>query len=750
MEPVTIQCTTCEEKQHVILNTARGILCNKCGGSAFRIIGGCETYFLQCPRCRKEFIVDNNSVFDSRMFKHCGMHVFMFTEGFKVKKEEEKVIEPIKKEFTQLSFPLTKDEIISAYNSVPHDRSVVGIVTDSEPNHKKWTDFSYLIKDLEYQYHVVKFNNKVFGQSELALMNQCDLMVGQYTGVIKNAFLLGIPTILLHNEINVPVKGEVSLFGLKHAKNDELFTHIQSLLSRPSISYCIVTYNQREIATECLDAVYKTKKFTDEVVIVDNNSTDGMRDYLIHNKEENTQYIFNEQNVGCVKARNQAMKAAHGRTLFILDSDQIIQSDTLHKMRLSDGDIVGSEAWHVGSSGICSKVKIESNEMNYTGAGGMLVSKLIAEILDYFDEQFSPCYYEDPDFCFKAIERGYTIRVVDNGIIHKGPSIINTVPDYQKIKEENSKKFINKWQSNFKRSKALSTRPQIVMLVDVPGWAWDVKAKNIKKYLYDDFNIQIRYQHEYGDYITDNYDAYFVFDCVYVRKLAGKPSNRICGGVTAHTYVNFDGYKELLKRCDYVHANSMLLLNELKQINSNAYYIPNGVDEELFAFTPRDAREEFHAGYVGKNHDRKGFYNFIVPACEQAGVVLKSQTAKYNDRNKIDPKEMPEFYHDIDCVVIASDMDGTPNQLLEAASVGRTFVGVNIGNVPEFYNGKNGFIVDREVDEIAEKLHFLKKNRKQCKNMGVEARTTIDAGWIWKIQAQNYKKLFSDIINNLT
>jgi hypothetical protein len=37
-----------------------------------------------------------------------------------------------------------------------------------------------------------------------------------------------------------------------------------------------------------------------------------------------------------------------------------------------------------------------------------------------------------------------------------------------------------------------------------------------------------------------------------------------------------------MKKCYATHANSLLLLKDLKSIHSNTFYTPNGVDEELF------------------------------------------------------------------------------------------------------------------------------------------------------------------------
>ena len=122
---------------------------------------------------------------------------------------------------------------------------------------------------------------------------------------------------------------------------------------------------------------------------------------------------------------------------------------------------------------------------------------------------------------------------------------------------------------------------------------------------------------------------------------------------------------------------------------------------------------------------------------------MVTQACKYKDSNKIDHLLMPGYYGDIDVVLIASDMDGTPNQLLEAASVGRTFIGNDIGNVPEFVvEGVNGFMVERGVDAYVEKLVWLRDHREECKVMGIEARRTVEKGWTWQMQAERYREMF--------
>jgi len=327
---------------------------------------------------------------------------------------------------------------------------------------------------------------------------------------------------------------------------------------------------------------------------------------------------------------------------------------------------------------------------------------------------------------------------------------IKPSPSFSNISELEALKLIQDRAKEKNEIRISTGKPSILILVDVAGWAWDAKAHQIQKWLSKDFDIFIRYyQSSFRTFKSDEkFDLYFSFDCNSVRHFNHIAKDKKITGITSHTYTSFSGnYKNMLNSAKYVHANSMLLYNELSKIHPNVFYVPNGVDEEMFNLKIRNTNGEFVVGYVGKNTIRKGYEKFIIPACKKADVVLRPQVCRFNSPNVIKHKDIHNFYADVDCIIIASDMDGTPNQLLEAAASGRTFVGNEIGNVPEFVNdGVNGFLVQREVNAYVDKLNWLKDHREECVQMGLEARKTIEKNWTWKIQAENYGKMFEEAL----
>jgi hypothetical protein len=83
-------------------------------------------------------------------------------------------------------------------------------------------------------------------------------------------------------------------------------------------------------------------------------------------------------------------------------------------------------------------------------------------------------------------------------------------------------------------------KPKILFMTDVKGWAWWIKSEYIKKYLSDEFDIDIK------PLLADNgamlfhkinqsaYDLYFSYGFSYIDFLTKVPKKKKICGVTAH------------------------------------------------------------------------------------------------------------------------------------------------------------------------------------------------------------------------
>ncbi len=98
------------------------------------------------------------------------------------------------------------------------------------------------------------------------------------------------------------------------------------------LSIIIVNYNVKHYLEQCLVSVIKAlNKINAEIIVVDNNSTDGSQQMLAQ-KFPNVHSIFNKENVGFSKANNQALEIAKGEYNLLLNPDTLVEDDTFQKV----------------------------------------------------------------------------------------------------------------------------------------------------------------------------------------------------------------------------------------------------------------------------------------------------------------------------------------------------------------------------------------------------------------------------------
>jgi glycosyltransferase involved in cell wall biosynthesis len=177
-------------------------------------------------------------------------------------------------------------------------------------------------------------------------------------------------------------------------------------------------------------------------------------------------------------------------------------------------------------------------------------------------------------------------------------------------------------------------------------------------------------------------------------------------------------------------------------------YTPNGVDTSIFRPTSEPGgAEPLRVGYSGsKKHDwRKGVTALIEPACDLPGIELR--LAMPVEDHYVPLSEMPAFYNEIDVYVCASSSEASPLPLLEAAACGRPTISTRVGCADELIqDGVNGFLVDRTVVPIAEKVIQLRDDRAAVRRLGAANRRAVEAGWSWSDLAPIWLRFVRDAL----
>jgi len=189
------------------------------------------------------------------------------------------------------------------------------------------------------------------------------------------------------------------------------------------IAILVLTYNNIESTRECIGKLYRHTKSDFKLFILDNNSTDGTVEYLSSLRYDNLKIHLSTENMGIINGRNYIYNFSKEDSydyLCFLDNDQFVEEgwDLVYVNLMKRYDVIGIEAWQMKSNfQPFRRIKDKSEYFDYVGCGGMMIRRDVVEEIGLFDTKFNPKYFEDPQFCFRAIKNGYKVGWCDGKVI---------------------------------------------------------------------------------------------------------------------------------------------------------------------------------------------------------------------------------------------------------------------------------------------------------------------------------------------
>jgi GT2 family glycosyltransferase/acetyltransferase-like isoleucine patch superfamily enzyme len=234
-------------------------------------------------------------------------------------------------------------------------------------------------------------------------------------------------------------------------------------------SIIMLTYNQLENTKLCIGSIRKyTVKEEYEIIVVDNNSTDGTVQWLSEQKDIKT--IMNNENLGFPKGCNQGIKIAKGKNILLLNNDTIVTPKWLKNLiiALYSDNTVGAVG---AATNFCSNNQVIPGKYNNTDeliefaeknnisdskrweekiklvGFCMLIKKEVIEKIGFLDEIYSPGNFEDDDYSFRIRKEGYRLLLCKDVFIHHFGSVSfnKDVGKFKDLLRINKEKFKNKW-----------------------------------------------------------------------------------------------------------------------------------------------------------------------------------------------------------------------------------------------------------------------------------------------------------------
>ena len=205
----------------------------------------------------------------------------------------------------------------------------------------------------------------------------------------------------------------------------------------PDLSIIVVNWNLLDDTIECIDSLLKAGASLNQIIIVDNGSTDGsitgLRDYY----QAQIFIITVKENIGYAAGANLGIQYALTQNyewLLLLNNDTIVAADFIKNMYQATQNNNGysiltpiifyqsnpSIIWYQGERQIGNTLltidkyknrKIKQNlpkffPIDFTNGCAMLVSRKVFEKIGFLDESFF-MYGEEVDFCWRARLDGF-------------------------------------------------------------------------------------------------------------------------------------------------------------------------------------------------------------------------------------------------------------------------------------------------------------------------------------------------------
>lgn len=227
----------------------------------------------------------------------------------------------------------------------------------------------------------------------------------------------------------------------------------------PNLSLVIVSYNTCQLTLQCLESIFKNKwRYKIELWVVDNNSTDDSV-VVIKKKYPQVKVIQSKINLGFAGGNNLALKQARGDYCLLLNSDTLVQPQSLDNLmdfakennfEIASCRVVNKDGsfqanggelpnflpmffWLSGLDDLLRKIiSISSYQevdqsyyyngkhIGWVSGSVMLVNRSVFQKIGFLDEKIF-MYGEDVEFCWRARKAGFKAGWTNRAeIVHLG------------------------------------------------------------------------------------------------------------------------------------------------------------------------------------------------------------------------------------------------------------------------------------------------------------------------------------------
>jgi glycosyltransferase involved in cell wall biosynthesis len=278
--------------------------------------------------------------------------------------------------------------------------------------------------------------------------------------------------------------------------------------------------------------------------------------------------------------------------------------------------------------------------------------------------------------------------------------------------------------------------PNVLLMADREGWAYDNRCQALKQHLSNEFNFDIAYFNQKPVIDYDKYDLIYFAGYMLIGQGRAIPRQKIVASLAGMvSYSPEEAARYINQACACSVFNHEHFAAVFPHTDTELFYIPNGVDVELFK--PAELPEELIIGWAGNSKHKGKRLDKLQAICKKLNVKLIIQD---RDVNYIPHTKMPEFYRQLSCFCCVSESEGSNNGILEAAACGVPILTTPCGNYNAIVQNDGGLILRDDLSDLELKINLMQNSHREA--MGEKLRLRILGGWSWRIRAGEYKEMF--------
>lgn len=251
-----------------------------------------------------------------------------------------------------------------------------------------------------------------------------------------------------------------------------------------NVTIVIPVFNQLQYTQQCLDSLNASGCPDEAIVVINNASTDGTKDYLTTRPQ--LRVIHNRENRACAAAWNQGFRASTTQWIIFLNNDVVLPLGWLENLiafaeknkvdvacpAMSEGELSGDFANYARY--FMTRMK-DVQRKNKAHGVCFMVHRRVLEAVGSFDENFRTGGNEDDDFFMRARQAGFKLAVTGGSFLHHFGSTTQKALAAERgcTRSENIGYFRSKWKINWLRRRWMQWRRRL----GGAWWKWNERLR---------------------------------------------------------------------------------------------------------------------------------------------------------------------------------------------------------------------------------------------------------------------------------